>query len=68
MRRVMLVETSEGAGAVVRRVFPTRELMHFDLFLLLEEFSIRPLAGFPYHLYRGFEVITYMLEGGPSAS
>jgi redox-sensitive bicupin YhaK (pirin superfamily) len=38
--------------------------MHFDPFVLLDEFSIRPPAGFPDHPHGGVEAITYMLEGG----
>jgi redox-sensitive bicupin YhaK (pirin superfamily) len=47
--KVSAVETPEGAGAIVKRVFPTRHLSHFDPFVLLDEFSIRHPAGFPDH-------------------
>lgn len=63
-RKIMAVETSEGEGAIVKRVFPTRQLMHFDPFPLLDEFAIEPPAGFPDHPHGGFEAVTYMLEGG----
>jgi len=63
-RKVLAVETSEGEGAIVKRVFPTRQLMHFDPFVLLDEFAIEPPAGFPDHPHGGFEAVTYMLEGG----
>jgi redox-sensitive bicupin YhaK (pirin superfamily) len=63
-RTVTAVETPEGAGATVRRLFPNKYLTHFDPFVLLDDFSIRPPAGFPDHPHGGFEAITYMLEGG----
>jgi redox-sensitive bicupin YhaK (pirin superfamily) len=64
LRKVKAVETAEGAGAVVERVFPTRNLRSFDPFPLLDEFNITPPAGFPDHPHGGFEAVTYMLEGG----
>ncbi len=55
---------SEGAGAKVRRLFPSSELEHYDPFVLLDEFFVDPEAGFPRHRHAGFEAITYMIEGG----
>jgi len=63
-RKVTAVEMEEGEGAKVRRVFPTSHLMHLDPFVLLDEFSVEPPAGFPSHPHEGFEAVTYMLEGG----
>jgi len=34
-----------------------------DPFLLLDEFTVTPPAGFPDHPHRGFETVTYMLHG-----
>jgi redox-sensitive bicupin YhaK (pirin superfamily) len=63
-RKIEAVETAEGEGAMVKRVFPTRQLMYFDPFPLLDEFNIEPPAGFPEHPHGGFEAVTYMLQGG----
>ncbi|MEF8832891.1 MAG: pirin family protein [Candidatus Thermoplasmatota archaeon] len=55
---------SEGAGAKVRRVFPSSDLEHYDPFVLLDEFFVDTEAGFPKHRHAGFEAVTYILEGG----
>ncbi|XP_074294168.1 pirin-like protein [Silene latifolia] len=53
----------EGVGAVVRRSIGRFELKYFDPFLVLDEFSVSAPAGFPDHPHRGFETVTYMLQG-----
>jgi redox-sensitive bicupin YhaK (pirin superfamily) len=65
---VPTVRQLEGAGFVVRRPFPTQALDHFDPFLLLDHMGPVDLApgeakGAPDHPHRGFETVTYMLEG-----
>jgi redox-sensitive bicupin YhaK (pirin superfamily) len=58
----------EGGGFVVRRPFPTGTLSLVDPFLLLDEMGPADYApgeavGAPDHPHRGFETVTYMLEG-----
>ena len=65
---ITAVRTVEGGGFVVHRPFPTRMLMDFDPFLLLDEMGPVDYApgqakGAPDHPHRGFETVTYMLEG-----
>ena len=62
------IETTEGEGFVVHRSFPNNVILDFDPFLLLDEIGPKDLApgeakGAPDHPHRGFETVTYMLEG-----
>lgn len=54
----------EGDGVDVKRLFPLREFMNFDPFVLWDHFDIGAGCGFPDHPHRGFEGVTYMFEGG----
>ena len=58
---------SDGAGVRLTRVIGSPMLPDLDPFLLLDEFGTdKPedyLAGFPEHPHRGFETVTYMLDG-----
>lgn len=58
---------SDGAGVKLTRVIGSPELPDLDPFLLLDEFGTDRaedyLAGFPSHPHRGFETVTYMLDG-----
>ena len=64
---VRAVPTSDGAGVRLYRSLGQHPSTRLDPFLLLDEFaSGNPddyLAGFPSHPHRGFETVTYMLEG-----
>ena len=61
------IKTSDGAGVSLRRIIGSPELNMLDPFLLLDEFgSDNPadyIAGFPPHPHRGFETVTYMING-----
>jgi redox-sensitive bicupin YhaK (pirin superfamily) len=67
IRQVRGMPTSDGAGVRLIRVIGTPQLPDLDPFLMLDEFgSEKPgdyIAGFPDHPHRGFETVTYMLDG-----
>ncbi|RFF27381.1 MULTISPECIES: pirin family protein [unclassified Wenzhouxiangella] len=68
-RIIESLPTSDGAGVKLRRSLgqQANDDVRLDPFLMLDEFySDNPddyLAGFPPHPHRGFETVTYMLEG-----
>ena len=67
-QRVTATQTQEGAGFPVRRPFPGHALAMVDPFLLLDEMGPKDWApgkaqGAPDHPHRGFETVTYMLDG-----
>jgi redox-sensitive bicupin YhaK (pirin superfamily) len=67
VRLVRGMPTSDGGGVKLRRVIGQPELSELDPFLLLDEFGTDSpedyIAGFPDHPHRGFETVTYMLDG-----
>jgi redox-sensitive bicupin YhaK (pirin superfamily) len=66
-RVISSIPASDGAGVKLRRSLGSSPSARLDPFLMLDEFfSDDPndyLAGFPAHPHRGFETVTYMLDG-----
>ena len=58
---------SDGAGVKLRRSIGQSPQARLDPFLMLDEFGTENpadyIAGFPSHPHRGFETVTYMLDG-----
>jgi len=66
-RRIRGIATADGAGVKLTRVIGSPALPDLDPFLMLDEFGTDEpqdyLGGFPDHPHRGFETVTYMLDG-----
>lgn len=62
VKKVLAVETPEGAGALVRRSIGSMSLRNLTPFLMLDHFHVEQ-GGFPDHPHRGQSTVTYMLEG-----
>lgn len=67
-RVVTAHQQREGGGFVVRRPFPTHGLDQVDPLLMLDElgpvtYGPGQAIGAPDHPHRGFETVTYILEG-----
>lgn len=61
------VDSEDGAGVKLKRSIGRNPQSRLDPFLMLDAFSTRNpddyIAGFPAHPHRGFETVTYMLDG-----
>src|SRR3954451_22217226 len=66
-RVIKSMATSDGAGVKLRRSLGQTRGLYHDPFLMLDEFSSENpgdyIAGFPSHPHRGFETVTYLLDG-----
>ncbi len=66
-RIIESVAASDGAGVKLRRSLGQSPYARLDPFLMLDEFSSFDandyIAGFPAHPHRGFETVTYLLDG-----
>jgi redox-sensitive bicupin YhaK (pirin superfamily) len=71
-RPVLTVTTApsgfEGEGFPVRRAFAGIDYRHLDPFIMMDqmgevEYSPGEAKGTPWHPHRGFETVTYMIDG-----
>ncbi|MCQ4083186.1 pirin family protein [Streptomyces sp. RB6PN25] len=71
-RPVLAVSTApsgfEGEGFPVRRAFAGIDYRHLDPFIMMDqmgevEYAVGEAKGTPWHPHRGFETVTYIIDG-----
>src|SRR5260221_2048780 len=64
---IQAIPASDGAGVKLMRSLGSANHLRVDPFLMLDAFSSENpddyVAGFPSHPHRGFETVTYLLDG-----
>jgi len=63
IRKFKAEETIEGEETKVHRLFPIRKLSNYDPFVMLDDYSSDKPELIGAHEHRGFEAVTYQLEG-----
>lgn len=67
LKTIPAIDSQDGAGVKLKRSLGRNPATRVDPFLMLDAFSsANPddyMAGFPPHPHRGFETVTYMLNG-----
>jgi redox-sensitive bicupin YhaK (pirin superfamily) len=67
LRLIPAMTITEGAGVIVHRTIGTPALRSYDPFLLLDHIGSKNpddyMAGFPAHPHRGFNTLTYIIDG-----
>ncbi|KAL1189736.1 putative pirin-like protein [Cardamine amara subsp. amara] len=64
IKKIFANVENEGDSAVIRQGITKTDHELLDPFVSLIEFSVSPPCGFRDHPHRGFESVTYMLQGG----
>jgi redox-sensitive bicupin YhaK (pirin superfamily) len=63
VKKVKSVEMREETGVWGKRLLPSNFMRSFDPFVKMDEFFVEPPGSFPTQINKGFECITYILDG-----